>query len=85
MDAGESESVTMMAAGRVSGRRTSWGIEFLGIPYAAAPLREARFAPPGPVQPWKGTRACTHLSPACPQIETYGPVGSGALSALSQA
>jgi para-nitrobenzyl esterase len=84
MEAGGSGPITMIEPGHVSGRRTAWGIEFLGIPYATAALREAGFAPPGPVRPWKGTRACTELSPVCPQIETYGPVGSGALSALRQ-
>lgn len=31
---------------------------FLGIPFAAAPVGDARFAAPGPVDPWTGTRDC---------------------------
>ena len=39
------------AAGRLSGDHTDEVARFLGIPYAAAPAGERRFAPPGPGHP----------------------------------
>jgi para-nitrobenzyl esterase len=40
---------------------------FRGIPYAAPPLGERRWKPPGPVVPWNGVRADHADAPACPQ------------------
>src|SRR5207248_2099650 len=40
---------------------------FLGIPYAAPPLGEHRFAPPAPHEPWSGTRECFAYGPTAPQ------------------
>ncbi len=36
---------------------------FLGIPYAAAPVGERRWAPPQPVEPWSGTFSATRSGP----------------------
>ena len=40
---------------------------FLAVPYAAAPAGAGRWAPPGPVTPWRGVRDATQPAPACPQ------------------
>jgi len=59
--------------GRVRGRRSyipSLGRdvdEFLGIPYAQAPLGELRFRHPLPVRPWRGVRNATALPASCYQ------------------
>ncbi|MGI2033903.1 carboxylesterase/lipase family protein [Rhizobium panacihumi] len=55
---------------------------FLGVPYAAPITPERRFAAPQPVEPWTGVRSARTLSPVCPQIPTYGPVGKAAASTL---
>ncbi|WP_171074716.1 carboxylesterase/lipase family protein [Nonomuraea basaltis] len=46
--------------------------EFLGLPYAAPPLRELRFAPPAAPKSWKGIRPADRQSPACLQFEPTG-------------
>lgn len=57
---------------------------FLSVPYAAPITPERRFLAPQPVQAWSGIRNATKLGPVCPQIPTYGPVGKGAASSLTQ-
>ena len=43
--------------------------EFLGVPYAAPPVR---FAPPRPARPWPGVRSATAHGPACIQFASGG-------------
>ncbi|MGW4027621.1 carboxylesterase family protein [Streptomyces sp. NPDC005009] len=50
---------------------------FQGIPYAGAPEGRHRWAPPRPVQPWKGVRDATEPGPLCPQVSAqYAPISS---------
>jgi para-nitrobenzyl esterase len=46
--------------------------EFLGVPYAAPPVYDLRFAPPEQVQPWQGVRSATAQAPACIQFQPSG-------------
>jgi len=56
--------------GRVQGY-TSKGVDkWRGIPYAAPPVGELRFAPPQQAQPWTDTVQATMAGPICPQL--YG-------------
>ncbi|MGH2887859.1 MAG: carboxylesterase family protein, partial [Solirubrobacteraceae bacterium] len=55
--------VVEIVAGRLSGRHAGEAIAFQGIPYATA----LRFAPPGPMQGWKGVRDARAPGPAAPQ------------------
>ncbi|BAH52756.1 putative carboxylesterase [Rhodococcus opacus B4] len=54
-------------AGRLAGDHTGGVARFLGIPYAAAPVGERRFAPPGPVELWAGVRDATAYGATAPQ------------------
>jgi para-nitrobenzyl esterase len=54
-------------AGRLSGDHSDGVARFLGIPYAAAPAGEGRFAPPGPTERWAGTRNAAGYGATAPQ------------------
>lgn len=47
-------------------------IAFKGIPYAAPPVRNGRWARPQPVKAWRGVRAAQHFAPDCMQLPTPG-------------
>lgn len=55
------------AGGWVRGCLDGASLAFLGIPYAAPPVREARFAAPQPVRPWATIRDATTFGPPVPQ------------------
>lgn len=55
------------SAGAVRGEAIEGVVRFLGIPYAAAPAGNLRFAPPAPVAPWTGTRNATGYGATAPQ------------------
>ncbi|GAA1850131.1 carboxylesterase family protein [Pseudonocardia ailaonensis] len=55
----------LTAAGRVAGLERDGVVRYLGVPYAAPPVR---FAPPQPVEPWSGVRECTAPGPTAPQL-----------------
>ncbi|KAL6437219.1 hypothetical protein ACFW04_005044 [Cataglyphis niger] len=44
---------------------------FLGIPYAAPPIGELRFAPPQPATAWNGVRAAVENAEICTQRNIY--------------
>lgn len=68
VDAGPADpAVAQVGAGRVLGEHADGVVAFRGIPYAAAPVGGARFAPPGPVPPWDGERPALDWPPPCPQ------------------
>lgn len=48
---------------------------FLGIPYAAPPFGERRFALPEPVEPWEDVRDATAFGPTAPQDPYFGAIG----------
>ena len=50
------EPIAVTQQGKVMGSTEKGAAVFLGIPYAAAPVGEARFAPPMPPKRWEGTR-----------------------------
>ncbi|MER5217653.1 carboxylesterase family protein [Streptomyces sp. NPDC002838] len=65
-------SVVRTDNGLVRGVAADRADRFLGLPYAAPPVRELRFAPPAAPASWKGVRQAVHQSPACPQFQPSG-------------
>jgi para-nitrobenzyl esterase len=53
--------------GRVRGVAEGEAISFRGIPYAASPVGELRFAPPRPHPGWSGVQEAVQAGPAVPQ------------------
>jgi para-nitrobenzyl esterase len=47
-------------------------IAFKGIPFAAPPVGDLRWAPPQPVRAWRGVRPALHFGPDCAQLPTPG-------------
>jgi para-nitrobenzyl esterase len=78
------DSVVSIESGPIRGEVID-GIErFLGVPYAAAPLAERRFAAPAPHPPWDEIRDATTAGPNAPQARRPFPqvnmtplIGSG--------
>ena len=50
---------------------------FQGVPYAAPPVDDLRFAAPSPPVPRTTIYEATHLRPACPQLEGPYPIPEG--------
>ncbi|MFF8099822.1 carboxylesterase/lipase family protein [Streptomyces sp. NPDC014986] len=59
--------VVRTASGAVRGRRESGLTVFRGIPFAAPPVGEARFAAPRPPRAWDGVREAYAFGPPPPQ------------------
>ncbi len=62
---GDRRPLASTSAGLVRGTYKKKGtlVRYLGIPYAAPPVGERRWAPPEPVEPWSGTRSATKSGP----------------------
>ncbi len=54
---------TQTQAGTVRGTTSGPVVTFKGIPYAAPPFGDLRFAAPAPVPAWQGVRECTEYGP----------------------
>ena len=61
------EPVAATRYGRVRGQIDDGVASFLGIPYAASPTGELRFAAPEPPKPWTGVREATAYGPTPPK------------------
>ena len=59
--------------GTVEGEATTDGkvMAFKGIPYAAPPVGNLRWAPPAPAEPWSGVRSAHDFGYHCVQSVTY--------------
>lgn len=63
----ENEVIVEIKDGKVKGYGRRGVIKFKGIPYAAPPIGDLRFQPPGPVEPWDGILECKKYSAISPQ------------------
>src|ERR1700678_2250870 len=61
------ERVVQTRYGAVRGQVADGVASFLGIPYAASPTGELRFAAPEPPQAWTGVRDATEFGPTPPK------------------
>src|SRR5688500_14139654 len=61
------DTVVETRNGSVRGTTRNGVSSFLGISYAAPPVRANRLRPPQPVEPWTGVRDATVLGPEPPQ------------------
>ena len=61
--------------GRVIGTHDGDISDFLGVPYAAAPVDALRFRPPVPHASWSTPLQTTRYGPACPQTAALGTPG----------
>ncbi len=60
------------ATGWVRGASAAGADRFLGLPYAAPPLKDLRFRPPAQAASWSGVRDATRQAPACLQFQPTG-------------
>ena len=59
----------LIDSGRVAGKVLPSGVKaYLGIPFAASPVRELRWREPQPVKPWKGVYNADRKMPECIQV-----------------
>lgn len=59
--------VVRTADGLLRGKSVGTTDEYLGIPYAAAPVGPLRWQPPSPAAHWSGVREATAFAPNCAQ------------------
>lgn len=59
--------VVQTAAGKIEGDARPDMNVFLGVPFAAPPVGDLRWAPPQPVKPWPGIRTALAVEPGCTQ------------------
>ncbi|MGI5507217.1 carboxylesterase/lipase family protein [Lentzea sp. CA-135723] len=67
-----------VTGGTVRGTAEAGTAVFRGIPFAAPPVGEGRFAAPRPVVPWDGVREAVAFGPPPPQAGVFGMNGAGA-------
>ncbi|MFE4261898.1 carboxylesterase/lipase family protein [Streptomyces sp. NPDC056883] len=77
---GAPRPVVSVAQGALRGRAHDGAQEFLGVPYAAAPVGENRLRAPQPPRRWNGVREAVQQAPACLQFSPFGLSDPSAVS-----
>lgn len=67
----DAELLVRTAEGPVRGVSGPGVLQFLGIPFAAPPVGDLRFALPAPVKPWTDVMDATQVRAACPQARRF--------------
>ena len=62
------QQIVQTEFGLIDGIITEYGRSFLGVPFAAPPINNLRWAYPQPPNSWNNTLQTKNLPPACPQI-----------------
>ena len=65
-------TIVQTELGAVRGVYRNGVLEFRGIPYAAPPSGDRRWALPQPATPWNGIRDASNFGSACPQAARFG-------------
>jgi para-nitrobenzyl esterase len=65
--------VVETSRGKVRGLALPEGAAFLGVPYAAPPIRGRRYVGPAPAEPWRGELKATVFASVMPQSERSLP------------
>lgn len=71
--------VVRLEQGALAGRVEADVAVFKNIPYAAPPVAERRWKPPGPAPTWEGQRDASEYGPICIQAAPQGDPGVGPL------
>ena len=66
------DGTVVVDGGWVRGREVDGVLEFLGVPYARAPVGPLRWRPPLRPEPWSGVRDASAPGPLAPQPESSG-------------
>eukprot|EP00438_Fugacium_kawagutii_P032597 Skav236463 [mRNA] locus=scaffold1758:572580:576495:+ [translate_table: standard] len=72
--------VRQLAEGPVQGTCHDGLCEFLGLPYAAAPVEQLRWRPPQPLTPWTELRSARSFGSNCVQAMVKGRSIIGSLA-----
>ncbi|MFF5932146.1 carboxylesterase/lipase family protein [Streptomyces sp. NPDC012508] len=72
--------VVTVAQGKLRGQNHDGAQEFLGVPYAAPPVGEARLRAPREPRRWSGVREADRQAPACVQFSPFGLADPSAVS-----
>lgn len=73
------QPVVQLAQGVLAGRADDVVASYKNIPYAAPPVAERRWRPPGEAPRWEGQRDATAYGPLCIQATPQGDPGVGPL------
>ncbi|WP_156400510.1 carboxylesterase/lipase family protein [Caulobacter sp. Root655] len=71
-------------SGAIEGVDRGGVLAFLGVPFAAPPVRNLRWRPPAPVAPWTGARPAKRFGPDCIQEPMSSPPGPGFINSTSE-
>ncbi|MCX5015636.1 carboxylesterase family protein [Streptomyces sp. NBC_00555] len=69
---GSGHPVVALEQGALRGQTRDGAQEFLGVPYAAPPVGDARLRAPQPPSHWTGVREAGQQAPACLQFSPFG-------------
>ncbi|UCC89183.1 MAG: carboxylesterase family protein [Anaerolineales bacterium] len=69
------KAIVTLSLGQLEGTHQEGLAIFKGVPFAAPPVRERRWRPPQPVEPWQGVLQVAQFGMAAPQNPMLGGPG----------